>query len=323
MSWLLTDTEFTEAASAVKTGEVTPALYAFIGRLVSAHVRGGSVAPTLSGSGSWSDEAVADATHDWLSEKLLTGALLLAFDRTATPQALARYLERAFRNWLRDKARARSWPRILLRSRQILEQDGRFTHFDDESNWMERRWGLADWAGPQRIEDEQAVVRAVYSCPDLEIIRESGGRAEAILSTPDLERLLEHVVETVGGTITLAQLDRAFRHRFAWAFESAAVELDQAAEDETPPVEVASEALAREAALAVLADLTRRQLEMLRERAEGATLEQLAEIHGCSRGTADNELKRAAGTVRRYLANDEIQDRALEILLTLSFSERG
>lgn len=324
MSWLLTETEFAEAASAVKAGEVTPALYAFIGRLVSAHLRSGVVSPTLSGSGSWSDEAVADATHDWLSEKLLTGALLLAFDRTATPQALARYLERALRNWLRDKARTRSWPRILLRSRQILEQEkGRFTPFDDESNWMERRWGLAGWTDPYRSEDEQAVIRAVYGGPDLEIIRESGERAAAILSTPDLERLLERVLETVGGTITLAQLDRAFRHRFAWAFEAAAVELDEAAEAETPPEGVASEALAREAALAILADLNERQLEMLRERAEGATLEQLAEIHGCSRGTADNELKRAAGTIRRYLANDEIQERALEILLTLSFSERG
>jgi len=324
MSWLLTETEFAEAAAAVKTGEVTRALYAFIGRLVSAHLRSGVVSPTLSGSGSWSDEAVADATHDWLSEKLLTGSLLLAFDRTTTPQALARYLERALRNWLRDRARTRSWPRILLRSRQILERDnGRFTPFDDQPNWMERRWGLDGWTRPQRVEDELAVIRAVYGGPDLEIIRESGARAAAILSTPDLERLLENVLETVDGTITLAQLDRAFRHRFAWAFEAAAVELDEAAEEETQLEEVASEALAREAALAMLADLTKRQLEMLRDRAEGATLERLAEIHGCSRGTADNELKRAAATIRRYLANDEIQERALEILLTLSFSERG
>ena len=324
MSWLLTQTEFAEAASAVKAGEVTPALYAFIGRLVSAHLRSGVVSPTLSGSGSWSDEAVADAAHDWFSEKLLTGALLLAFDRTATPQALARYLERALRNWLRDKARTRSWPRILLRSRQILEQDnGRFTPADDETNWMERRWGLTGWMGPQTIEDEQAVIRAVYGAPDLDVIRESGERAAPILSTPDLERLLEHVLETVGGTITLAQLDRAFRHRFSWAFEAGTAELDEAAKEKTPPDKVSSEPLAREAALSILADLTERQLDMLRERAEGATLEQLGEIHGCSRGTADNELKRAAETIRRHLANDEIQERALEILLTLSFSERG
>lgn len=324
MNWLLTEEEFAEAASAVGVGEVTPALYAFIRRLVSAHLRSGVVSPTLSGSRSWTDEAVADATHDWLSEKLLTGALLLAFDRTATSQALARYLERAFRNWLRDKARSRSWPRILLRSRQLFEQEEeRFTPFDDATNWMERRWGLTGWTEPERIEDEHAVIRAVYGAPDLVIIRESSERAAAILSTPDLEQLLEHVLETVGGTITLAQLDRAFRSRFAWAFEASVVELDEAAEEETRSDEAASETSAKDAALAVLADLTERQLEMLRERADGATLEQLAELHGCSRGTADNELKRAAGAIRRHLADDEIQERALEILLTLSFSERG
>jgi DNA-directed RNA polymerase specialized sigma24 family protein len=62
---------------------------------------------------------------------------------------------------------------------------------------------------------------------------------------------------------------------------------------------------------------------MLKERADGATLEELAEIHGCSRGTADNELKRASAAVRRHLAPDESQERALDILLALSFSERG
>jgi hypothetical protein len=326
MSWLLTDEEFAQAATAVRAGEVTPALYGFISRLVAAQLRSGFVSPTLSRSGAWSEEEIADATHDWLADKLLPGALLLAFDRTSTPQALARYLERALRNWLRDKGRSRAWPRILLRARQILEQEHeRFAPFDERANWMERRWGLAGWAEPETIDDENQVMRAVYSAPGVEIVRESGksGRAAAILSTSDLERLLEHVLETVGGTITLAQLDRAFRHRFAWAFEAPAVELDQAAEEEPPLEEVVSEALARETAITILADLTERQLEMLRQRAEGATLEQLAVMHGCSRGTADNELKRGAATIRRYLADDDLQERTLEILLALSFSERG
>lgn len=326
MSWLLTDEEFARAATAVRAGEVTPSLYGFISRLVAAQLRSGFVAPTLSRSGAWSDEEIADATHDWLADKLVPGALLLAFDRTSTPQTLARYLERALRNWLRDKGRSRAWPRILLRARQILEQEHeRFAPFDEQASWMERRWGLAGWAEPATVDDEKQVIRAVSSAPRVEIVRESGksGRAAAILSTPDLERLLEHVLEAVGGTITLAQLDRAFRHRFAWAFEAPALELDEAAEEETPSEEIVVEALARETAIAILADLTERQLEMLRERAEGATLEQLAELHGCSRGTADNELKRGSATIRRYLADDDLQERTLEILLTLSFSERG
>jgi DNA-binding CsgD family transcriptional regulator len=322
MSWLLTDEEFAEAAAAVRGGDVTPQLYAFIGRLVSADLRSGTVPPTLSASGEWDAEAIADATHDWLAEKLLRGALLQAFDRTAAPQALARYLERAFKNWLRDKGRSRSWPRILIRSREILDAGDQFKRFEEASRWLDHRYGLAAWGDPPRIEDEELVVRAVYGLPDLQIIRERGERAPTILSTSDLGSLLEHALRTVEGTITLSQLDRGFRHRFAWAFEAANVELEETSLEEVAQPTV-SEAEAEEAAHAILADLTKRQLEMLRERADGATLEELAEIHSCSRGTADNELKRASAVIRRHLAPDESQERTLEILFALSFSERG
>lgn len=322
MSWLLTDREFDDAAAAVSRGEVTPALYAFIGRLVSAELRSGTVSPTLSASGGWNDETIADATHDWLAEKLLRGALLQAFDRTSTPQALARYLERAFKNWLRDKGRGRSWPRILIRSRELLDGESPFKRFEEASRWIDHRYGLVVWSDPPRIDEEESVVRAVYGLPDLQIIRERGERAPTILSSADLRALLEDILHTLGGTITLSQLDRGFRHRFAWAFEASSVELDETSFEEAAPPTI-SEAEAGEAALGIIADLTKRQLEMLRERAAGAKLEELAEIHGCSRGTADNELRRASAVIRRHLAPDESQKRILEILFALSFSERG
>jgi DNA-binding CsgD family transcriptional regulator len=325
MTWLLTEREFETSAALIRDGDVTPELYAFVGRLVAANLRSGTVSPTLSPSGAWDSEAIADATHDWFAEKLIRGTLLLAFDRTATPQALARYLEQAFRNWLRDKARGRSWPRILIRARDILEGDERFKLFEDSSSWMARRWGLAVWARPPAIVENREVTDAVYQLPDLEIIRESGesGRAATILSTPDLERLLIHVLENLGGTISLSQLDRAFRHRFAWAFEAPTTGLEEVTEQPLATVDHASESIATETAYEILADLTRRQLEMLRERSDGATLEELAQLHGCSRGTADNELRRAGAAIRRHIANDELQERVLEILLTLSFSQRG
>jgi len=322
MSWLLTDDEFAEAAAAVRGGDVTPALYAFIGRLVSVNLRSGTVSPTLSASGEWDEEAIADTTHDWLAEKLLRCALLQAFDRTSTPQALARYLERTFKNWLRDKGRGRAWPRILIRSRELLDAGDAFKQFEEASRWLDHQYGLAAWSDPERVDDVGSVVRAVYGLPDLQIVRERGRRAPTILSTSDLQALLEHVLRTLEGTITLSQLDRGFRHRFAWAFEATSVELDETSLEETAHPAV-SEAEAEEAAHAILADVTKRQLEMLRERADGATLEELAEIHACSRGTADNELKRASAAIRRHLAPDESQERTLEILFALSFSERG
>ena len=325
MNWLLTDDEFARAASGVRSGEVTPALYEFVARLVASHLRTGLVAPSLSSSGAWTEEAIADVTHDWFVEKLLPGGLLRAFDRTATPHALARYLERALRNWLRDKARSRAWPRIIVRARAILEEGGRFVALDDPPNWMTRQWALRGWPAPVPPADEGAVIAAVYSVPELEILRESSesGRAATLLSTPELERLLVHVFESVRAAISLSQLDRAFRHRFAWAFEAPTVALDETPAYETRSEELASATATKETALAILADLTRRQLEMLRARADGATLEQLAEAHECSRGTADNELRRAGEVVRRHVADDDAQARILEILLSLSFPERG
>src|SRR5579871_3579341 len=321
MSWVLTDHQFAEAAAAVTDGEVTPDLYAFIGRLVGAQLRSGTVSPTLSSSGEWSEEAIADTTHDWFAEKLLRGALLHAFDRTSTPQALARYLQRAFKNWLRDKGRSRAWPRILIRARELLDSGEPFKRFEEAPQWLDHYYGLANWTDPQRIDDDERIVRAVYVVPDVQIIRELGERAPTILSTRDLESLLVTVLEFLEGTITLSQLDRGFRHRFAWAYEAANVELNNTVDEAAQPA--ISEAEAEEAAHAILSDLTGRQLEMLRERADGATLEELAEIHSCSRGTADNELKRASAVIRRHLAPDESQERVLEILFALSFSERG
>jgi DNA-binding CsgD family transcriptional regulator len=322
MNWLLTDKEFDEAAAAVRGGDVSAPLYGFIGRLVSSQLRSGAISPTLSASGGWNEEAIADATHDWFAEKLLRGALLQAFDRTSTPQALARYLERAFKNWLRDKGRSRSWPRILIRSRELLDSGDPFKRFREGARWLDHRYGLAARSDPSAIEDEELVVRAVYGLPDLQILRERGERAPTILASADLKALLENVLENLEGTITLSQLDRGFRHRFAWAFEASNVELDEAAVGEVAAPAI-SEAEAEQAARAILGDVSKRQLEMLRERADGATLEELAEIHGCSRGTADNELKRASAVIRRHLAPDEPQERTLEILFALSFSERG
>ena len=235
---------------------------------------------------------------------------------------MARYLERAFKNWLRDKGRSRSWPRILIRSRELLDSGEPFKRFEEAPRWLDNRYGLGAWSAPERIEDEETVIRVVYGLPDLQIIRERGERAATILSTLDLKALLEHVLEILKGTITLAQLDRGFRHRFSWAFEASSVELDETAVEHAAAPAI-SEAEAQETARAILAELTKRQLEMLRERSDGAKLEELARIHGCSRGTADNELKRASAVIRRHLASDESQERTLEILFALSFSERG
>jgi DNA-directed RNA polymerase specialized sigma24 family protein len=49
-----------------------------------------------------------------------------------------------------------------------------------------------------------------------------------------------------------------------------------------------------------------------------ATLEQLAEEHDCSRGTADNELRRAHAVMRQGLSSDDDRPLVLKNLLELA-----
>jgi hypothetical protein len=72
----------------------------------------------------------------------------------------------------------------------------------------------------------------------------------------------------------------------------------------------------------VYGTLTSRQVSILVGRyLRSATLEQLAEEHGCSRGTADNELRRAHAILREGLTSDDDQPLVLKNLLDLASEE--
>ena len=325
MSWLLTDEEYGQARDAFAGGEVTEPLYLFVGRLVSGNVRSGTVSPTLAEGGVWSEDAVAEATHAWLEERLLRGGLQRAFDLTVTPQTFSRYLEQSFRNWLRDRSRSRGWPRLLLRARELLDgTPDRYSTSDVGGGWLDRRYTLAAH-GEVGTATNGEVVKAVYVLPQLELLRHGpqSDRATPILSTKDLGSLLEAMLTELGKSFSLRQLDTAFRHRFAWAYEAAPVELDDSAGEQAGFEEVGEDMIAEEQARLILAELSERQLLILRGKARGATLDDLAREHRCARGTVDNELKRAGAVIRDTLSDDENYERALEFLLTFAFSEKG
>jgi DNA-directed RNA polymerase specialized sigma24 family protein len=95
--------------------------------------------------------------------------------------------------------------------------------------------------------------------------------------------------------------------------------VDELPESPSADPPVADQAAALEVARELLARLTSRQVSMLVGRyLRSATLEQLAEEHGCSRGTADNELRRAHAILREALARDDDQSLVLKNLLDLA-----
>lgn len=91
--------------------------------------------------------------------------------------------------------------------------------------------------------------------------------------------------------------------------------------DEAPDLaegsEVEATVAAQEAARIALADLSERQLKVLLERPQ-STLEELAERLGVSRGTVDNEWRRAVLKVREASPTDALFDAVLENVLELA-----
>lgn len=322
MAWLLTDSEFDQARDAVRRGDITEPLYAFLWRLVAATGRSRALAPALSPTGRWDDDAAAEVLQGWLEGSLLRGGLLRAYDRCATSQQLSRYLEAALHNWLRSAARAKHRPRLLQRARQILRDDPAFHDFEPSTRWLDTLWGMADWDDPPPfLAPDQPLIAAAYALP-VELLRFSAksDRADPVISNDDLWRLLEHLFATANSLVSLRQIDRVIRARFAHAYITE-VDPDLAAEPAAPEAAVLDDMVAAETAREILERLSRRQLEMLRGRAHGATLEQLAESGECSRGTADNELRRAAAIIRGAVADDADIDTVLEKLLEMTSME--
>ncbi len=327
MSWLLTVRELEDARGAVRRGEVTPPLYAFLGRLVLALGRARVLAPTLSPTGRWDDEAAEEVLHDWLAEKLLAGGLLAAFDAATTPRTLSRYLEASLRNWLVSKSRRRHGPRLLVRTRDILEREPRYRKFRPASSRLDEWWGLAEWTEPSPYQrGDEELVRAAFALGDFALIRYSAGsvQADPVISNQDLDRLLAGVFEQVEALLTLRHLDAMLRGRFGFAFIDTVLELEEAPEPEAPAPEPGEALAIQETAREILSEVSARQLSMFRDRLrERLTLEQLAERYGVSRGTADNELKRIGAIARAHTLNDDRYDEVLEMLVELAFREEG
>lgn len=326
MTWLLTDQEFGQASDAMRRGDVTPALYAFLRRLVAALARGGALAPALSPTGRWDAEAIDEVLQGWLADKLLRGALARAFHVSASAAGLSRYLERALRNWLVSQNRAQGRPRLLARARRLLEDGTNYKRFVDSSSPLERWWGLAAWENPTPYQGADAhIVKAAFSLGEFAPLRYTAGSslADPVISSGDLDRFLTGVLEALDALLTLRHFDVGLRGRFAYAYDRAEEPLeavDEPADEVTPLDALEAAVTARE----ILIELSGRQVAILRDRVEGGlTLDELAARHSISRGTADNELRRAGAIIRAHLLDDSQADRVLETLFEIAFEGNG
>jgi hypothetical protein len=324
VSALLSDDQFVTARQAVRAGTVSEDLYRWLGRVVALAQATRTVAPAPVPGGNWDDpDAVAETVQAWLEESLLRGALLQAFDTCETPRSLARYLDRALRNWLVARSRRRSMPRLLERAAEMLAEQP-FTIVRDSSSVMDRWWGLAAWEEAQLYAGEDdTVAAAAWALGDFALLRyPSSERSDPVLSTPELRRFLWDLLERVAAALNGRHVDYSFRQRFAYAYAAPSVGLEDVPElaDTSSP---ANHAEVAEAARIALASLTGRQTRVLLERPH-TTLEELAGVIGVSRGTVDNEYRRSILKIREATPSEDTFDAVLEkVLLLASGGEQG
>jgi DNA-binding CsgD family transcriptional regulator len=322
---LLSSDDFARAREAVRGGGFTDELYGFLTRLVTVAQATRAMAPAPVPGGRWSDpDAVGETVQAWLAEELLDGGLLKAFDACQTPRALARYLERALRNWLVGRSRRASGPRLLERAVEMLrDDDGPFSLLRDARAAAERWWGLAAWEHPDFFDgNDSQLIAQIWALGDFTLLRfSSSERADPVLSSEELHRYLLELLGRIGQGLSGRHLDTGFRARFAFAYDQAPAPLEDAPEPRGASDAVV-DVLVDEAAHIALADLSQRQLQVLLERPRG-TLEELAGRLQVSRGTVDNEYRRALLKVRAAAPSEPTFDAVLEKVLELASEEEN
>lgn len=325
MSFLLTDAEFAAAAANFQDNQVTEDLQLFVARLVKTAASNRPLPSSLSPSGAWDADGVQESTQAWWEAKLLRGTLRQAFVKCTTPRAFAAYLEQSLANWLKDVARAKQQPRLLAKAQEILEANPtRFKVYATAASPMDRQWGLVGWERPELFTGEAAeLVAFVYALGHIPLMMfgDQAKKASPVISKPNIRRVLDALFDGSGSLLTLRHIDLVFRERFAEAF-ARTVPIDSIPESESDGAGVHEQVDASQVARQVLAELSGPQTRaLLGKYREEKTLEEIGNELGCSRGTVDNELKRARYIIEEGLDREENFEIVLKNLLEIASLE--
>jgi RNA polymerase sigma factor (sigma-70 family) len=300
------------------SGEISEDLYWLLLRLVRGLVFRGELPPAYSPTGRWDAEGAQEAAHGWIVRRLLrTNGLLAAFDHASAPRPFFRSLERSFRHYLENERERGEIDNLLSRARALLGDDDRFREWIPQARPSDSWWGLAGWTDPNPYQgSEDALLREAWAVGEVRLFRYSHRveRASPVLATDELARFLESLFERVGALLTLRLLAVVFRRRFDLD-EPTTIEIGEEEIEQLPAEEEGEETEAAAAALAVVAELTPRRAEILVRKADGASLDAIGEALGISRGTVDNELKRAGASIDRHRGEFATREAVLEKLL--------
>lgn len=301
-----------------ETGEIDAELFALLRRLVFTLVFQRAFPPAYSPTGKWDEDAAEEALAGWTAKRLVgTNALAGAFDHASAGRPFIRSLERNLRHYLQNERERGEIDNLLERTARLLRDDARFRDWIPQhgSSW----WGLDGETQPPPFNgsDDELVANA-WAIGDVVLWRYSAAveRASPVLATDELGRFLEQLFRRFAALLTLGHLAVIFRRRFDLNEPTSVVLDEEHASAPSPEEPVRDEEGLRAAAITALSELTDRQVDViLRKRDQ--PLEAIATALGISRGTVDNELRRAGETIDRHTADfsrDDILEKILDAL---------
>lgn len=302
-----------------RDGEITPELYGILIQLVRVVVFRTSIPPSYSPTGHWDRESAEDAAHGWIERRLLqTNALLAAFDLSDHPRPFLLSLQRNFRHYLENERERNELSNLLSRTRELLRADDAFRDWLPGSELATTWWGLASWGDAHRKNyqgNDSDLVAAAWSLGEVKLFRYSPkvDRASPVLSTETLRDFLTRLFWAVERLLTIGHLAEVFRGRFDLGRAPPEALTEETEEVAADPEGEATDEEVLAATRTALADLSARQTEAVIRRYRGETLEEIAEALGVSRGTADNEIDRAATKIDTYCVDGVTRERVLEI----------
>lgn len=299
------------------SGEIDAELYGLLHRLSGAIVFGARLAPAYSPTGHWDGEAHLEALHDWIERRLLrTNALLAAFDLAEHPRPFLNSLERNFRHHLENAKERGELDNLISRTGALLREDDAFRDHIPAPRPSDAWWGLASWEDHDPYQGaDRDLVAAAWALGEQQIFRYSPSveRASPVLSTETLRGFMKGLLESTGHLLTLSHFAVVLGARFDLGSPTE-VDIDSVPEPGAE-VEAVDPGSAQEAASSLLAELSARQVQAIRRRHCGETLEEIAAGLGVSRGTADNALRSSGPLIDKYCVDGITREAILEKVL--------
>jgi hypothetical protein len=296
-----------------------PRLAAELREIASRLVRFGGLPPSYAPYRVWDEEAEEEVFQSWYAGRLVkNGELQALLDIAATIEAFRRLGERSLRQHVLNQRERSQVQNLYVRTAELLRDDNDFAEFIAAARPQDVWWGLASWSDPQQFfGSDNDLFAAAWSLGDFEIVRyrPDAKKLAPVLAAAELKRFVAGLFGAVAALLTLSLFARVFEHRF----DLGAPQLDSL---DAEPVEVAADeepdALELEqTAVAIIAEMTQRQAEVVVATAAEETQEDMAERLRCSVGTINNEQRRVGVIIDRHGEADEQRGNLLRKVVDL------